>query len=459
MKKLIALALFVITHTAFAEISSPVIGRLDNGLDYAILPLHDNKGRLEIRLRVNAGGIDENDTQAGVAHMVEHLVFRASDKHPNGVMNHLHDIGFIRARHYNAVTTTDSTTYMMTPPPKAGLDGSLSALSQMMFFAHITQSDLDKERLIITEEWRSGQGVSARMDEQRKAVIRAGSRSVHSPVIGTLDSITTMPAHELQAFYKTWYAPNNMNLLIVGDIDPDEAKAKIQEYFGQIPAKPLPDRTGDYYEPTLSDRLVMTELHDNKSGVSQVAHILRLDEQASRGDSDTARKNRLIGRFALTFITKRLQSEMNNLPNGIKSVVARKSDIGKHTVAIGLFSSVDKDKHKDGLQEIFYQIKRLQDYPITQDELDEYKNDFQIQLDKAHAHSEDRDFAGWVQALVGTALVDKPYLPQKELAKISQPIVDNLTIADIRTRINTWLSSPDRIVQYQAPHTPHGSPP
>ncbi|OPH33104.1 Peptidase M16 inactive domain [Moraxella equi] len=232
--------------------------------------------------------------------MVEHLVFRASDKHPNGVMNHLHDIGFIRARHYNAVTTTDSTTYMMTPPPKAGLDGSLSALSQMMFFAHITQSDLDKERLIITEEWRSGQGVSARMDEQRKAVIRAGSRSVRSPVIGTLDSITTMPAHELQAFYKTWYAPNNMNLLIVGDIDPDEAKAKIQEYFGQIPAKPLPDRTGDYYEPTLSDRLVMTELHDNKSGVSQVAHILRLDEQASRGDSDTARKNRLIDRFALT---------------------------------------------------------------------------------------------------------------------------------------------------------------
>ncbi|STZ04288.1 hypothetical protein [Moraxella equi] len=149
---------------------------------------------------------------------------------------------------------------------------------------------------------------------------------------------------------------------------------------------------------------------------------------------------------------------MNNLPNGIKSVVARKSDIGKHTVAIGLFSSVDKDKHKDGLQEIFYQIKRLQDYPITQDELDEYKNDFQIQLDKAHAHSEDRDFAGWVQALVGTALVDKPYLPQKELAKISQPIVDNLTIADIRTRINTWLSSPDRIVQYQAPHTARVAP-
>ncbi|STY98670.1 protease3 [Moraxella lacunata] len=451
MKKIIALALFVIAHTALAEISSPVIGRLDNGLDYVILPLHDDKGRLEIRLRVNAGGIDESDTQAGVAHMVEHLVFRASDKHPDGVMNHLHDMGFVRARHYNAVTTTDSTTYLMTPPPKVGLDGSLSALSQMMFFAHITPDDLEKERHIITEEWRGGQGVSARMDEQRKAVIRAGSRSVRSPVIGTLDSITTMPAHELQAFYQTWYAPNNMNLLIVGDVDIDHTKAKIQEYFGSISYKPLPDRTGSYCEPTLSDRLTITELHDDKSGVSQVAYVLRLDESASRGDNDTARKNRLIDRFALTFITKRLQSEMNNLPNGIKSMVARKSDIGKHTVAIELFSSVDKDKHKDGLQEIFYQIKRLQDYPITQDELDEYKKDFQIQLDKAHAHSEDRDFAGWVQALVGTALVDKPYLPQKDIATLTQPLLDNLTAQDVQGRVHDWLSAPDRIVQYQAP--------
>ncbi|MDO4896782.1 MAG: pitrilysin family protein [Moraxella sp.] len=458
MKKLITLALLVITHTTLAEISSPVIGRLDNGLDYVILPLHNEKGRLEIRLRVDAGGIDESDTQAGVAHIVEHLVFRASDKHPNGVMNHLHDMGFVRAKNYNAITTTDNTTYMMTPPPNMGLDDSLPTLSQMMFFAHITPDDLDKERHIITEEWRGGQGVSARMDAQRKAVIRAGSRSVRSPVIGTLDSITTMPAHELQTFYQTWYAPNNMNLLIIGDVNVDDTKAKIQEYFGQIPAKALPDRTGGYYEPTLSDRLIITELHDDKSGVSQVAYILRLDEQASRGDSDTAYKNRLIDRFALTFITKRLQNEMSNLPNGIKSVVARKSDIGKNTVAIGLFSSVDKDKHKDGLQEIFYQIKRLQAYSITQDELDDYKKDFQIQLDKAHAHSEDRDFAGWVQAMAGTVLMGKPYLPQKELAKISQPIVNNLTTTDIQARVNAWLSAPDRIVQYQAPHTARVAP-
>lgn len=208
MPKIILFAISLcLSSFAFAEISTPITGKLPNGLDYTILPLHQEKGRLEIRLRVRAGGVDETDTQAGVAHMVEHLTFRASDKHPQGVMNHLHDMGFVRAKNYNAVTTADSTTYMMTPPAGLGLDATLSALSQMMFFAHISEDDLNKERHIIIEEWRGGQGVASVMDEQRKSVIKADSRYVRSPVIGTYKSITTMPVSELHAFYRTWYTP------------------------------------------------------------------------------------------------------------------------------------------------------------------------------------------------------------------------------------------------------------
>lgn len=452
MKTLIALSLLLIAHTAFAEISTPIIGTLDNGLDYTILPLHDEKGRLEIRLRVEAGGVDETDSQAGVAHMVEHLVFRASDKHPHGVMTHLHQSGFIRAKNYNAVTTSYDTTYLFTPPATAGLDESLSILAQMMFFAHLTQADLDKERQIITEEWRGGQGVSAVMDEQRKSVMRADSRYVRSPVIGTKQSIATMPATELQKFYQTWYAPNNMNLLIVGDVDGETTKAKIIQYFGQIPSRALPERTGDYYEVKLSDKIAIKELHDERSGVSQIAYIVRFDEQGSRGDTPTARKNRLIDRIALTFITKRLQNEMTALPTGIKSMVVRKSDIGKNTVALGVFSSVDKDSHREGLAEIFKQIKRLHDYPITQSEFDDIKKDLQAQLDKAYAHKNDRDFAGWVKAMAGTVLVDKPYLTQNEIAHLTQPILDSVTTADISERVMWWFAQTDRIVQYQSPH-------
>lgn len=457
MKVLLVLIL-VVASSAFAHVVKPITGTLDNGLDYAILPLHTDKGRTEIRLLVHAGAVDETNTQAGVAHMVEHLVFRASDKHPDGVMNHLHGLGFVRAKHYNAVTTAEHTTYMMTPPAHVGLDGGLSALSQMMFFAHLTADDLGKERQIITEEWRDKQGISAHMDEQRKAVIRADSRYVRSPVIGTYQSIQSMPAHELQHFYRTWYTPNNMNLLIVGDVDVQATKDKIHEYFGQIPTKTLPDRTGDYYDVKLSDRLIIKELHHDKSGVSQVAYIVRFDESHSRGTSDIAHKNRLIDRLALTHLTKRLQNQTPTLPQGIKSMVVRKSDIGKNTVALGIFSSVDKDKHMAGLQEIFYEIKRLSDYPISQAEFNALIKELQAQLDKAHANDGRRDFTSWVQALNNTVLMDKPYHTQRELATRLQPLLDELTADEIQARINTWLVAQDRIVQYQTPHTTRIAP-
>lgn len=455
-KLLSTLTLCLMYSATFAEVSAPITGTLTNGLDYTIVPLHDEKNRVEIRLRVEAGAVDEKDNQAGVAHMVEHLVFRGSEKYPDGIMDNLHKQGWVRAKNYNAVTTPDSTTYLMTPPTKTTLDDALAILSQMMFSAKLTQTDLDKERQIILEEWRGGQGVAARMDEQRKSVIRANSRYIRSPVIGTKDSINTMPAKELQDFYQTWYAPNNMNLVIVGDISPETAKRAIDNHFGQIPQKSLPVR--DYLEPKLSNKLTVKQLQDEQSGVSQVAYIVRFSEPQSLLTDDQARKNRLIDRFALTFITKRLQNELKHLPQGVNSVVARKSDIGKQTAALGIFASVDKTSHKQGLAEVFYQIERLKRYPITQAEFDDYKKDMQLLLDKASNHNNDRDFAGWMQAMATTVLMDKAYLSQPQIAKLTQPLLDSLTPEDIQNRVNQWLNAPDRIVQYQAPHKTQISP-
>lgn len=453
MKKLI-FAVFFIAQSALAEISTPIAGTLDNGFRYTILPLHDNKERLEIRLKVHAGGIDENDNQAGVAHMVEHLAFRASERHPDGVMNHLHKAGWVRGKHYNAITTPDSTTYMMTLPSHATLDDGLGVLSQMMFFAKMNESDLDQERHIILEEWRGNQGVSAVMDSQRKAIIRAGSRHT-KPLIGTQESISTMPAYELQHFYQTWYTPNNMHLLIVGDTKPDTAKVAINEYFGQAPYTTLPERPHDYYEPVLTDQLVIAKLGDERSGVSQVAYILRFDDSASHGASPSAVRQRLLDRLTLGFITKRLQNETLNLPKGVRSLVARKSDIGRHTTALGFFSSVEKHKHQDGLTVIFNEIERIKRYPISQDEFDEIKGALQALLDKAHAHTEDRDFAGWVLTMTNTVLSDIPYQTQRQIASDAQPILDALTPDDIQAHAQKWLNAKDRIVQYQtANNTP-----
>ena len=446
---LTTLALLVAANFAVAEKSAPVQGQLDNDLKYTILPLHDEKGHIEIRMRVNAGSVDENNDQAGVAHMVERLVFRGTNAHPNGLIPYLHEQKWVRGKNYNAITTSDSTTYMMTPPNTAGLSKSFDALSQMLFGAKLTQTDLDDERKIILEEWRQGLSVGATMNEQRTASVRANSRYARHRVIGTEQSINSMPATQLQQFYQTWYTPNNMNLLVVGDVDPSKAKEEIDLYFGKVEKKNTPVR--DYLNPTLADRLQINKLQDPRSSVSQVAYILRFDDGASRAQTDDGRYQRLLDRLALASIVQRLRNQSEILPKGVSAVVPRKSDIGTQTTALGLFATVEPTGHPQGLKQIFEEIERLKRFPITEEELAKQKAPIQAQIENAKKHDGDREFSRWVQAMIDTTLLDKPFLTQPEIANLSEPILKKITAAEVNARIQQWLEAKDRIVQYQPP--------
>ncbi|WP_439327720.1 insulinase family protein [Lonepinella sp. BR2357] len=444
-------SLFFLFFTLFAqaEIPQPIQGQLDNGFRYALLPLHSEKNHVEIRLKVNAGAVDETDDQTGVAHMVEHLTFRASEKYPHGIMPYLHAQQWQRGQHYNAVTNNDSTTYMFSPPHKPDLNQLFDVLSQMLFHAKITATDLDDERKIILEEWRQGQGVAERMNRLRTNTVRIDSRYTRSPVIGSQESILTMPAENLQNFYRTWYVPNNMQLLIVGDIDGEQTERFIQQYFAPIPAKTLPQR--DYYEPRLSDTLRTIQLQDPQSGMSQVAYIVRFDEKYLRQQSEQGRYLRLLDRIALNLLTQRLRNQQSELPQGVNSLVVRKSEIGKNTVALGIFAGVDEQSHTQGLQQIFNEIERLKQHPFTQQDLAKQKALIQQQIDKARQANNERDFAKWVQVMQETLLADKPYYSQQELVELTEPLLQKITLDEVNRHIQRWFQQPDRIVQYQAP--------
>lgn len=446
---LTAMALLVASTASYAEKSEPIQGKLENGLRYTLLPLHDEKGHMEIRMKVYAGAVDETDKQSGVAHMVEHLVFRGTDAHPNGLMPYLHEQKWVRGKNYNAVTTYDNTTYMLTPPSTANLDSSLDALSQMLLHAHLTQNDLNDERKIIMEEWRQGQGVGSSMSQQRSAAIRSGSRYTRSPVIGTTDSIANMPATELQQFYHTWYTPNNMQLLVVGDVQPEEAKQTIEKYFGVAKAQEMPKR--DYLEPQLADRLLINKVQDPRSGVSQVAYVFRFDESKNREQTDEGRYQRLVDRLALATMMQRLRNQSEVMPKGVSNVTPRKSDIGQNTVALGIFATVEPTGLVKGLQQIFKEIERLKKFPITDAELAKQKEPLQAQLENAKKNTGDRDFSKWVETMLGTALSNKPYLTQPEIARLIEPMLNKISTAEVNQRIQEWFAAKDRIVSYQPP--------
>lgn len=147
-------------HTAVSSLPDIFYGSLDNGFEYILVPLQNSdKGRVDIRIQVNVGSIDEQDNEVGVAHMVEHMVFRASGGFTQGVSKKLADDGWIRGKHYNAVTNYDRTQYMFSPPNGTkGVNETLNVIQQMMSAALFNIEDWQSEQKIIYEEWRGGLG-------------------------------------------------------------------------------------------------------------------------------------------------------------------------------------------------------------------------------------------------------------------------------------------------------------
>lgn len=441
-----------LSFSAAAEKNAPEIlqGKLDNGLRYTLVPVHQPANRIDIRMRVNAGAVDENANQIGGAHMVEHMTFRASSQYPQGVMKMLLDKGWKRAQSYNAVTNADTTTYMYSPPNGAkDLAFTLNVLDQMMFHAQISQKDLDDERKIILEEWRSGQGVGARMAFQRTQSIRADSRYARWPVIGTPHSIETMPATALQDFYRTWYHPNNMHLMIIGDMDPKATEKLIQQTFSQEKMTALPAR--DYRNPVLTERLQFNQVGDEKSAVSQVAYIFRFDDSRTQQQNAEGRKLRLLERLALSALSHRLQNQKAALPKGVNALAVRKTDIGENTAAVGIFANVEANAHQIGLQQILTEIARLKAFPITQAELNAEKKPIEEQLAFAEKGGKNREFEDWVNVMNSTLFMDKTYCSQAELAALTKPILAEITPQEVQQLLEQWFAEKDRIVQYQSP--------
>ncbi|ACT11815.1 MULTISPECIES: M16 family metallopeptidase [Pectobacterium] len=434
------------------EIKSPLPvfkeGTLANGLRYTLVPLEGQKSRVDIRLIVDVGSIDEKDNESGVAHMVEHMVFRASDAFPQGVSTELHKQGWGRGQSYNAVTNYERTMYMMSPPKgNRDLGTTLQALSQMTGHAKLSQADLDDERKIILEEWRGKLGVAERMNQQRVQAIRHDSRYPSRPTIGTEQSINETPASVLQDFYQRWYHPSNMRLMIIGDIAPADAEREIQRYFAPLPNVAVPAR--DYYEPLLKPQLKVARLQDSQSGSSQVSFVYRFNDKDTFGQPEL--RHRLLTQITMSALTRQIRRQKTELPQDASSLVARKSDIGKTTAALGFFANVMPGGHDAAISAVLKEIERLKRYPLNAQDISEITSDIREVAQRMSDTPEIREFADWVQQLTIVWQQDRPYVGSQQRGKEALEMLDTITAEDVNRHLQRWLASPDTLVQFSVP--------
>ncbi|WP_066075839.1 M16 family metallopeptidase [Bergeriella denitrificans] len=449
-----AAAVSTVAVGAYAE-NTYSTGRLNNGLVYHVLNVPSEPGRVDVRVQVGVGASDENGTsEIGVAHMVEHMVFRAAPDYPQGVGETLIQQGWRRGANFNAMTNYERTLYMFSPNKgKVQLDETLKAAAAMMTPRPFAQADWQKEQQIIEAEWRNGLGVAERMNRKRNEVIRSGSRQSRHAIIGTQTSIQNTPVNVLEDFHRRWYVANNMQVMISGDITPEQARPLLEKYFGRLKTGELPDRSGAYYEPVLQNGWHVNQLQDKDSGGSFVAVLFRQNDAPSRVyDSEAGTRARMVDRFAARILAQRVKNELKDLPKAVSTITARKSDIGRESIAIGLVASVTPDGHNQGLTEILKLRERILRAPVTRAEFDDYMKTMRSTIARAKQKTTlPEPFGDAIQLVSENALNGKPVRTQAQNAASAEPVLNRLTPSEITARLQQWLNADDKLVQIQAP--------
>ena len=233
-----------------AEDTSVVIGKLDNGLTYFIK--HNNKpdNKVELRLVLKAGSILENDNQQGLAHFMEHMEFNGLKHFPkNALVNYLQDIGVRFGADLNANTAWDRTYFLLPIPtddPK-NLRNGFQIVSDWAGGAIISDEEVNNERKVIAEELRMrNKNAQSRMMQQFLPDLLNGSRYAYRQPGGKDSIVLGADPQLIKDFYKDWYRPNLMAVVVVGDLATTEAQALVKEYFGKL-SNPANEREREIY--------------------------------------------------------------------------------------------------------------------------------------------------------------------------------------------------------------------
>lgn len=226
------------------------IGKMDNGLTYYIRHNEYPKNQVDFYIAQKVGSILEEDNQRGLAHFLEHMCFNGTKNFPgNSMIKWLESVGVKFGYNLNAYTSVDETVYRISgvPTERIGVqDSCLMILADWADGLLLDGKEIDEERAVIHEEWRSQTPPNMRILEKLLPELYPDSRYGYRLPIGTMEVVDNFPHQALRDYYEKWYRPDLQGIVVVGDIDVDRIEAKIKELFSKI-EKPVNPAERVYY--------------------------------------------------------------------------------------------------------------------------------------------------------------------------------------------------------------------
>ncbi|MGL5773229.1 MAG: M16 family metallopeptidase [Bacteroidales bacterium] len=369
-------------------------GKLDNGLTYYIRQNSEPANRAEFYIAQKVGSILEDSTQLGLAHVLEHMAFNGSTNFPGKAMiNYLETIGVKFGENLNAYTSLDETVYNISnvPTVREGIiDSCLLILHDWSAGIALEEAEIDNERGVITEEWRTRNSAQQRILEAQLREIYPGSQYANRLPIGDINIIQNFPYQVLRDYYKKWYRPDLQAILIVGDINPQYVESQIKKIFADIPAPVNPTPRTQFGVPNNQEPIVSV-LTDKEAKQTMVKVFLKKDPFPEALKQTPAE---LVSGYANNIISSMINARLGEItqkPNA--PFLGAQVGYGQFYVAPtkDALMAVSIAKEGDALNAmtgVLTEVERAKRYGFTPSEYERAKADFMSYIE---SHYKDRD--------------------------------------------------------------------
>ncbi|MCK5673801.1 MAG: insulinase family protein [Spirochaetales bacterium] len=385
-----------------------VHGVLENGLEYFIRPNSKPENRIVLRLVLNAGSIQEDSDQLGLAHLIEHMAFNGTSNYEgHEIIDYLESTGMQFGADINAYTSFDETVYKINVPaddPEM-LQKGLDILKEWAFEISFLDKEIDKERGVVYEEWRVGRGADARMRDKYFPVLFSDSRYAERLPIGDMDIVNNSSYDTIKRFYKDWYRPDLMSVIVVGEVDTNSVKNQIEELFGNYSNSPdsrpreefpVPDNDVKLYSVVSDPEATITTVqlfYKNNSGFK--------DNNESYKSYIKKILNDIIFGQRLNELTNQSEPPYIYAFTGTDDLVRTKSafSMGAVTVENGVVQAV---------KTLLVENERFLKFGFTETEFDRAKNDLLSYIESAYREKDKTESINFVEELTSYFLSKTP---------------------------------------------------
>lgn len=368
-------------------------GKLPNGLTYYVRhnALPENRANFYIAQKV--GSVQEEDSQRGLAHFLEHMCFNGTTNFPdNQLIKYCESIGVKFGQNLNAYTSTDETVYNIddVPVTEQNIDSCLLILHDWADGLLLDPKEIDKERGVIHEEWRMRSSATQRIFERNLATLYPNSRYGHRMPIGLMSVVDNFKPEELRAYYEKWYRPDLQGIIVVGDIDVDKVEEKIKNTFSSIK---MPENAAQYelYPVPDNDQPIYV-IDKDKEQTQAIIEICFKSDPLPTEYKNTVAFLQL--NYFTSLISQCLNARLNELSKKVDcpfigadgyygSYLLSKT---KDAFTIGIIPKPNKDA--EALQTVMQEVERANRFGFTATEVNRANEEFLSRMEKIYDNRE-----------------------------------------------------------------------